>query len=118
MGAEAMSGRLSNLRTRLAKVERQVADTARCEKLANCNCRPQGEDSPSIFVKAEEFEAAANLPCPTHGIRRLGRLSAIVFGRTPTAESAKLIQLMEEYELRISQLAPLSSELEDDFEEF
>jgi hypothetical protein len=36
-----MSGRLSNLRIRLAKVEGQVADRAKREKLANCNCSQQ-----------------------------------------------------------------------------
>ena len=114
-----MSDRLSNLRTRLAKVEWQVADIARRKKLANCNCRLQ--DWPSFFYTVEEFEAAANLPCPAHGVRRLGRLSPVVFvnrDRTPTAESAKLIQLMKEYALRMSQLPPPSSELEDDLEEF
>jgi hypothetical protein len=116
-----MSGRLSNLRTRLAKAERQMADRVRRDELANCNCFPRGEDFPNIFLNAEEFQAAASLPCPTHGVRRLGRLMPIVFGKMggkPTEESAKLIQVMEEYELRISQLPPPSSELEDDSEEF
>lgn len=116
-----MSGRLSNLRIRLAQVERQVADRAVREKLANCNCFPAGEKLPSAFANAEEFEAAANLPCPAHGIRRLGKLMRIVvvnMGLTPIEESAKLIQAMDEYELRISQLPPPGSELEDESEEF
>jgi hypothetical protein len=33
-----MSRTLSNLNTRLAKVEQQVADLAMRQKLANCNC--------------------------------------------------------------------------------
>ncbi len=37
--------RLSNLEGRLAKVERLVADRARREKLANCNCSPQDPEA-------------------------------------------------------------------------
>lgn len=116
-----MSDRLFNLRTRLAKVEGQVADKAIREKMANCNCFPRGEKLPSTFRDTEEFEAAANLPCPVHGVRRLGklmRIEVVNMDLTPTEESAKLIQAMNEYELRISQLPPPSPELEDESEEF
>jgi len=115
-----VSGKLSSLRKRVAKVERQVAGRARREKLADCNCFPRGEKFPSLFSGPEEFEAAANLPCPVHGLRRLGKIGVLTMikpGRIIAEESARLHQLVEEYELRLSQLPPPSSELEYDSEE-
>lgn len=65
-----MSGRLSNLRTRLVKLERRLGDVARREQLAKCNCNFKGVYS---FRKPEEFEAEMNLLCPAHGFRDLGQ---------------------------------------------
>jgi hypothetical protein len=112
-----MSSRLSSLHTRLAKVEARVFYRAwrkkEDEREAKCNCMYGS----SYFTSAEEFEAAANLPCPTHGVRRLGNLDLIRM-LAPSPGVVKLMQRVEEYELRISQLPPISLEVEDDFEEF
>jgi len=73
----------------------------------------------SFFASPEQFEAAANLPCPAHGFRRLGKITVFVLVEedgTIAEESARLSQLVEEYKLRLSQL-PLSPELEYDSEE-
>ena len=97
-----MSGKLSSLSRRLAKVEQQLADVARREELANCICREM-----TITFEAEEFEAEMNRTCLVHGFRRLGRILAVRFVNTDgtlTEESAKLHQLVETYELRLSQL--------------
>ncbi len=66
-----MSGKLSGLRKRLAKVERQLADHARREGLANCTCSAV---TLAIPGREREFEAEMNLPCPAHGLRRLGKI--------------------------------------------
>jgi hypothetical protein len=113
-----VSEKLSSLQKRLAEVERQTAELARREKLAHCNCYPRGKTMPNPFGCPEQFEAAANLPCPVHGFRRLGRI--MVVNIVSTTEGAvleekyvRLNRLVDEYELRVSQLPPLSPELED-----
>lgn len=96
-----MSGKLSSLRKRLAKVERDLADRARREEYANCNCREMTHAMPG---EEEEFEAEMNLPCPSHGFRRLGRIMRIVFvnpDRTP--EPSPLDELIATYEARLAQ---------------
>lgn len=116
-----MSEKLSGLRKRVAEVEHQTADIARRERLANCNCSPRGKTAPNPFGCPEQFEAAANLPCPAHGFRRPGRI--MVVNIVSTTEGAvleekyvRLNRLVAEYRLRVSQLPPLSPELEYDSE--
>ena len=75
-----MSGSLSNLNRRLAKVEQQMADRERQKKLATCNCYPndpEGLGIPFVVTNTEEFEAEMNLTCPAHGFRRLGQLPVL-----------------------------------------
>ncbi len=62
-----MSG---NQRKRLEKLEQKLADLARQEALANCNCLPL------TFATSQQrlFEAEMNKTCPVHGLRRLGRI--------------------------------------------
>jgi hypothetical protein len=104
----------------MAEAERQTADLARREKLADCNCYPRGKTFPNFFGCPEKFEAAANLPCPAHGFRRLGVITAVnvVDTTTPGAKLdekyVRLNRLAKEYRLRVSQLPPLSPELEYD----
>lgn len=116
-----MSEKLSNLRKRVAEVERQTSELARRQKLADCNCYPRGKTCPNFFGCPEKFEAAANLPCPAHGFRRLGRITPVnIVDTTPGAKLeekyVRLNRLVAEYELRVSQLPPLSPELEYDSE--
>ena len=66
-----MSGKLSSLSRRLAKVERQLIDEARREGMADCICSAM---TLADADKPEEFEAEMNEPCPAHGFRRLGML--------------------------------------------
>lgn len=106
-----MSEKLFSLRKRVAKLEQHVADRARREKLANCNCE---YSTIVVAERAEEFEAEMNLPCPAHGFRQLGRIVHIVLvsaGERP-AYSSRIDQLIATYEARRTHQARL--ELEDD----
>jgi hypothetical protein len=113
-----VSEKLSNLEKRVAEAERQAADLARRERLGDCNCYPRGKTFPNAFWSPEQFEAVANLPCPAHGFRRLGRIMIVQYvgqGVIHDEESEKrLNRLVDEYELRLSHLPPLSPELEYD----
>lgn len=96
---------LSNLERRLAKVERLVADRARREKLANCNCGPQDPESGLIIVSdSRQLEAEMNLTCPAHGFRCLGQVMVIRSDEedeTFAEESVRLAKLFDEYERRL-----------------
>jgi hypothetical protein len=98
-----MSGKLSSLSRRLAKVEQQMADQARRAELANCSC----VHMPTIADpnQPEEFEAEMNLPCPAHGFRRLGRIMQLSFVNPDgTAEpSPRLDELIATYEARLAE---------------
>lgn len=103
---------LSSLSRRLAKVEQKLADSARREKLVNCIC---GDTIIAVSTAPEQFEAEMNRTCPVHGFRRFGKICAVMFGVTDgpeTKEEAKLRQLLETYELRLSQLSQSSVEFE------
>jgi hypothetical protein len=50
-----MSGSLSNLNRRLAKVEQQVADRAGQKKLATCNCYPKDPEA-SVYPSSSRIE--------------------------------------------------------------
>ena len=56
-----MAASLTALRKRLAKVNQQVAEKARREKLVNCNCQLV---TLALSDGAEKFESEMNLPCP------------------------------------------------------
>jgi hypothetical protein len=72
-----MSGNLSSLENRLAKLQQKVADLAPQVESANCNCEPIG--TLALSFQPEQFEAEMNLPCPAHGFRRLGMILKIRF---------------------------------------
>ncbi len=91
-----MSGKLSSLNRRLAKVERQLIDEARREGMAECICRAM---TLADADKPEEFEAEMNEPCPAHGFRRLGMLLEV---RQIGSKVAKIDQLLEIYKARQS----------------
>jgi len=103
-----MSGRLSNLNRRLAKVEQQAADRATRERLAHCNCCPQDPESlgiPLVVTNAREFEEMM-VPCPAHGFRRLGKLIVLQLIKpdgTIAKESVGLDEVVGEYERRRSE---------------
>jgi hypothetical protein len=97
-----MSRKLSGLRRRLAKAEQQMAGLARREELVNCNCKLV---SWTVAGSAEEFEAEMNLPCPSHGFRRLGMIFQIVpagMNRTPVP-NPRMDELIATYEARLAQ---------------
>ncbi len=91
-----MSGKLTSLGRRLAKVERQLIDEARREGMAGCICSAM---TLADADKPEEFEAEMNEPCPAHGLRRLGMLLQV---RQIGSKVAKIDQLLEIYEARQS----------------
>lgn len=106
-----------NFAKRLAQVEQRLAEVARREKLANCNCKEI-----MFFRTAERFEEEKNLPCPGHGFRDLGRIGiTVVFpsaGELPE-DNSKLRQLIAAYETaRALHRADLELKKEDDSQEF
>jgi hypothetical protein len=108
-----MSGKLSSLSRRLAKLEQQRADRAMREELANCICGTKMAFR--VFSNASEFEEEMNRTCPVHGVRRLGPIITMGAANpdgTPSEELLKLMRLMETYNLRLSQLSHSSDELE------
>jgi len=113
-----MSGRLSSLSRRLAKVEQQQADRARREELADCNC-PAIKSSVSFLVPIfpEALEAQLNKTCPVHGLRRFGDMVIMNFlnlDGTESERTAKLRQLIRSHELRLSQQSQSGVEPEKD----
>jgi hypothetical protein len=105
-----MSAKFSSLRKRLAKLEQEQANRARAEELADCNCPEFKSAMPFLAISPEAFQAETNKTCPVHRFRRLGSISSIVFvepnatcGGARIKESAKLLQLIDEYELRLAQ---------------
>ncbi len=106
--------KLLSLRKRLGKVEQQVADRARREEFAHCIC---GGVTVAIPGQEEEFEAKMNVPCPSHGFRKLGRIIKVVSVKPDRTEkdSSRLDQLLAIYEAR--QLHQAVPELEHDSQE-
>jgi len=86
-----------------------MADQARRAELANCNCVPIL--TVALPDRPEKFEAEMNLPCPAHGIRRLGRIMRIHFVEPTTpggpgcreVPSPRLDELIATYEARLAQ---------------
>ena len=87
-----MSGKLSSLQKRLAKVEQEMADRARRWELANCKCRVV-----TTILNPEQFEREL-APCPVHGFRRLGEI--ILF---TSANPTRMGELMAIYKERLAQ---------------
>jgi len=115
-----MPAKFSSPSNRLAKLEREWAERVKREELADCNCpamKSAGSFLAPIFPEA--LEAELNKTCPVHGFRQFGRIVVMNFGNQ---ESAKLLQLVEEYRLRLAQHSQSSIEPEkeddDDSEEF
>lgn len=103
---EPMAEKFASLDRRLTKVEQELTSRERRRELANCTCR---EVTVALPNQIEEFEAEMNRTCPAHGFRRLGQILALSFvkpDRTVTEESIKLAQLLEKYELALSELPP------------
>ena len=100
-----MSANLSGLWKRLEKVEQRMADQARRAELANCTCIHSPYFTIAITGQPEKFEAEMNLPCPSHGFRRLGRIRRIRFMNPDgTAEPCpRLDELIATYEARLAQ---------------
>ena len=88
-----------------------MADQARRAELANCSCTNVPNITLAIPDQPEEFEAEMNLPCPAHGIRRLGRIMRLVFVEPTTpggpdcreVPSPRLDELIATYEARLAQ---------------
>lgn len=117
-----MSRKLTNLNTRLAKVEKQATYVATREKLANCNCYPDPLGIKMLVVKdAKEFEAHMKLSCPAHGFRRLGRLMVVTIGDQKgeiSEDCARRKELVTEYHRRLSEFLKSHPELKDERDKF
>lgn len=90
-----------DLERRLAKAEQRAADIARRQQMANCAC--QGV---TIATFPEEFEKEMNLPCPSHGLRRLGKIIHICFHESDDPEdqeASRLTELITTYKARLAQ---------------
>jgi hypothetical protein len=113
-----VSGRLTGLRRRLAKVEKALAETAEQEKMAGCICIPRrGRFTTIAFSnKPEEFEAEMNQKCPAHGFRSLGHIVVFrVVGPGEEDERCKLDDLLDEYRARETEYS--RTKLEHDTQE-
>jgi hypothetical protein len=94
------------LSKRLAKVERHLLDAKHRGKLADCNrqehtmilCSLEGSRAPEVG-----FKSLADVPCPCHGLRRLGLIRKIVFVDPDgtSASTEELDQLIANYEARV-----------------
>lgn len=85
-----------------------MADLALRAELANCNCIRMPGITLANPDQPEEFEAEMNLPCPAHGVRRLGRIMRLVFVKSSNAgraemSSPRLDELITTYEGRFVQ---------------
>ena len=131
-----MSQKLSSIRRRLAKVQQQMAEIARREELSNCNCRDMTDADDQ---RPEKFEREMNLPCPTHGLRRLGTLicshsvavdswpEVVETGPLgeilpqkdafPKVDSGELDRLLEVYKARLAEDDRVKREKEDQAED-
>jgi hypothetical protein len=117
---DSMSGRLSSLSGRLAKVEQQQADRARREELADCNC-PALKSTLSWLVPifpepVAALEAELNRMCPVHGLRRFGAITIVNFVKpdgTNEYNTAKMHQLIDAHELLLSQYSQSNDEIEE-----
>jgi hypothetical protein len=100
-----MSGNLSSLWKRLAKVEQRMAEQALRAELADCNCPRMPALTIANDILPEQFEAEMNLPCPVHRIRRLGAILRIRFRKGDGTEkpSPELDKLLEMYRARLEQ---------------
>jgi len=101
-----MSGKLSGLRRRLAKVENALTETTERERLAHCICKGRSEcfGTMAFSNKPEEFEAEMNQTCPVHGFRHLGHVIVIrSFEPGRKQERGRLDQLLDEYYARNTQ---------------
>jgi hypothetical protein len=87
-----MSSTTSSIGRRLARIEQRLAEmTPRPPK---CNC----VDRTVVYTHApEQFEADMNLPCPAHGIRRLGVIFAVCYEGEDTS---RFDQLLAKYKAR------------------
>jgi hypothetical protein len=96
-----MSGKGTNIRNRLIKIERNLNDVAKHNEAPTCNCR-YWTAAPKRIA---EFEAEVNESCLVHGFRDLGQIiRGIILGKDGVPEDsltqAKLTQLIEAYEAR------------------
>lgn len=82
---------LAKLRTRLAKLEVQMADTKKRQELAKYDCRRITITSPE---QAKEVEAKC--PCRVHAGRRLAKRMNVMWGLEPPTEQFPLPS-QEEY---------------------
>jgi hypothetical protein len=107
-----MSAKLSSLSKRLAKLEQERAERVKREELEDCNCPGIRSAVPFLApIFPEALEAELNKTCPVQGFRQLGRIVVMDFGNQ---ESTKVLQLIEEYELRLAQHSQSSIEPEEE----
>ena len=120
-----MPGRLAHFKRRLRKLEQQAKAKELSDTLANCNSIPS---MPGLLLSsgpgaAKHFEAEVNLPCPAHGLRRLGQIRVIVFVKPDrtTDEDPELDPLLQKYSARIAEddrrLQREEQQKQDDYED-
>jgi hypothetical protein len=71
-------------------------------------------------IDPEKFEAEMNRTCPVHGLRRFGNMVVLRIvkpGMIIDEKSVRLLQLVDQYKRRLSQLPESSSYLEYEPEE-
>ena len=93
---------VASLQKRLAELERNLSDLERESQFGKCVCQKL-----VMAYDAEQLETEINLPCPCHGLRRLGTILQVAIvdaqGRTDEEKQAKLSTLVKQYESRLAQ---------------
>ncbi|MFY9843924.1 MAG: hypothetical protein ACLP0H_20090 [Terriglobales bacterium] len=98
-----MTGRITDLKKRLDRAERELADRAWHANFNGlCNCREETDANP---LRPQDFEEEMNTPCPAHGFRRLGKITHFTFlNEDGTAKPhPKLDPLIKSYYARLDQ---------------
>jgi hypothetical protein len=90
-----------NFQRRLKRLEQQVAQIAKRNPQAICNCRRL-----TVVARPEYFAAEMNQTCPVHGFRSLGQINVmevtIVGENSVEYPSAGLTELLEDYKRRLA----------------
>jgi hypothetical protein len=95
-----MSGKVSSLSRRLARMENALAEAAERKRLANCICKYHGVTH-ACSEDPWSFEAEMNQRCPVHGFRHLGRIQVYYLDEEGPTNDA-IDALVAEYLARLN----------------
>ena len=97
---EDISKLAGNFQKRLQRLEQLVAEIAKPNSQAKCNCRQF-----TIAPSAEYFAAEMNQTCPVHGFRQLGKIQIYRVTTRPNSveeTSLGIRDVVKEYQRRLA----------------